>query len=241
MFAESAELYDLIYGSFKDYESEAAAVAGLLARVAPSAHTILDVGCGTGEHARWLETAHGYRVDGLDIEPDFVKVAGTKLPSSRFWCADMAGFSLGTAYDAVLCLFSAIGYVVSVERLESALSAFRAHLRPGGVALVEPWFEPDGWHPGRVHVLTSESEDTHVVRMSHSTVRDRVSVLDFHYLVGTSHGVEHRREQHELGLFTREEMLAGFRRAGFERTAHEPEGLTGRGLYIATRGVQAAG
>lgn len=241
MFAESADLYDLIYGSFKDYESEAAAVAALLARVAPAAHRVLDVGCGTGEHARWLEARHGYRVDGLDIEPGFVSRARTKLPSSRFWCEDMAGFSLGTAYDAVVCLFSSIGYVVTLERLESALTAFREHLRPGGVALVEPWFEPDTWHPGRVYVLTSESGDAHVVRMSHSTVRGRVSVLDFHYLVGTPDGVEHRREQHELGLFTRDEMLACFRRAGFARIDHEPEGLTGRGLYIATRGTQAAG
>jgi ubiquinone/menaquinone biosynthesis C-methylase UbiE len=69
MFSESPELYDVIYGSFKDYSAESQAVAGLLSQVAPGAHNILDIGCGTGEHARFLQSTHGYQVDGLDIEP----------------------------------------------------------------------------------------------------------------------------------------------------------------------------
>ena len=234
MFSEAPELYDLIYGSFKDYGSESAAVAGLLKKRAPEARTLLDVGCGTGEHARHLQASHGYRVDGLDIEPGFVDLARSKLPDSRFWVEDMAGFDIGEAYDAVLCLFSAIGYVVTLERLETALASFRAHLRPGGVALVEPWFEPDGWTPGRVYVHTSESEGLHVVRASHSIVKDSVSVLDFHYLIGRPEGIEHRTETHELGLFTRDQMLDCFQRAGFGHVEHDPEGLIGRGMYVAT-------
>ena len=233
MFSESPELYDLIYGSFKDYEAEAAQVADLLGRVAPDAKTVLDVGCGTGEHARILRAAHGYEVHGLDIEPGFVELARQKVPESRFWAGDMAGFSLGTTFDAVICLFSSIGYVGSTERLVVALESFRAHLNPGGVAVVEPWFEPQAWHPGRVYVHRSESDSLHIVRMSHSDVRDRVSLLEFHYLIGTEKGVEHRTEHHDLALFTREEMMRAFGAAGFEEVAHDPKGLIGRGLYTA--------
>jgi SAM-dependent methyltransferase len=57
------------------------------------------------------------------------------LPDS----ADPADFNLGLTFDAVVCLFSAIGYVVTVKRLHSALAAMARHLRPGGVLLVEPW------------------------------------------------------------------------------------------------------
>lgn len=233
MFSESPELYDVIYSSFKDYASESQAVATLLRQVAPDARDILDVGCGTGEHARHLQCTHEYRVDGLDIEPGFLQRARAKLPDSTFWQGDMSDFSLGRSYDAVLCLFSAIGYVVSLDRLRAALSSFRTHLRPGGVALVEPWFQPDEWHPGRVYMVTTESEGLHVVRMSHSTVRGRVSVLDFHYLIGTPEGIDHRTETHELGLFTRDEMLASFAEAGFDSVDHDPEGLIGRGMYVA--------
>src|SRR5690348_4593728 len=71
MFSESAAFYDLIYSAFKDYPAEAAALAGVIRREHPRAKTILDVACGTGEHARLLAREHGFDVDGLDLDPAF--------------------------------------------------------------------------------------------------------------------------------------------------------------------------
>lgn len=51
MFSKSAELYDQIYLEFKDYKAEAQRISELLAGEHPSARTLLDVACGTGEHA----------------------------------------------------------------------------------------------------------------------------------------------------------------------------------------------
>ena len=58
-----------------------------------------------------------------------------------------------------------------------------------------------------------------------------VSVVDFHYLVGTLDGVEQFSEHHELGLFTVEQQLEAFRAAGLE-VEHDPEVPMGRGLYV---------
>lgn len=232
MFSKTAELYDVIYGSFKDYDAESERIASLLASVAPGAESVLDVGCGTGEHARHL-SGHGYAVDGLDIEPGFVEVAQRKLPESRIWRADMAGFSLDRSYDVVLCLFSSIGYLCELKRVERALGCFRRHLNPGGVALVEPWFEPSGWRAGSTYLHSAESDSLKVARLSHSEVEGRISTLDFHYLIATAEGIEHRRETHRLGLFTRGEMIGCFERAGFDGVEYDANGLIGRGMYIA--------
>jgi predicted TPR repeat methyltransferase len=51
MFSASAEFYDLIYSTFKDYEAEAAQMASLLRRLNPRFKTVLDVECGTGDAA----------------------------------------------------------------------------------------------------------------------------------------------------------------------------------------------
>ncbi len=166
MFSRSAELYDQIYGQIKDYADESRRVAELLGRLHTGARTLLDVGCGTGEHGRLLARDHDYDVDGLDVEPDFVRLARRKHPDRTFTRGDMTDFDLGRRYDAVLCLFSSIGYVKTLENVERALRRFRAHLAGGGVVVLEPWIEPDAWHTGRVFLHTAESEEVTVCRMA---------------------------------------------------------------------------
>ena len=233
MFSKSARLYDLIYGQFKDYAEESRRIAALLERLHPEAETVLDVGCGTGEHARFLREAHGYRVDGVDLEPECVRIAAEKCPEGRFVCGDMTTFVLERRYDAVLCLFSSIGYSRSLDGVGRALARFREHLAPGGVVVVEPWIEPDAWQEGRVHMHTAESDEEKVCRMGHASRYGKVSVLTFHYLLGRESGIEHFTEVHEMGLFTREELESGFREASLEVVEYDPEGLIGRGLFVA--------
>lgn len=232
MFSGSAELYDLIYSGFKDYPAEARELAALVRHAHPGARTVLDVACGTGEHARLLADEHGFAVDGLDLDPAFVEIARRKLPRGSVHQGDMTSFALPRRYDVVLCLFSSIGYVRTLETVRRTLERFRAHLADGGIVLVEPWFAPGVLEPGRVHVHTAESPGVSVARMSHIEVDDRLSRLRFEYLIGRPAGIEHVVELHELGLFTTGEMLDCFRGAGLHAT-HDPKGLIGRGLFVA--------
>lgn len=232
MFSASADLYDLIYASFKDYPVEATELAALIRRVHPRARTVLDVACGTAEHARLLHEVHGFAVDGLDLDPGFVRIARAKLRDGTVHEADMTSFSLPERYDVVQCLFSSIGYVRTLDNVQRALERFRAHLAPGGIVIVEPWFPPGVLEHGRVSVNTAESPEVKVCRMAYTEVDARLSRLRFEYLIGRSTGIEHSAELHELGLFSTEEMMECFRRAGLS-AEHDGKGLFGRGLFVA--------
>ena len=232
MFSRSAELYDAIYGAFKDYAAEATAIATLVRTARPDAHTILDVGCGTGEHARHLRMSHGFEVDGLDLDPGLLAVARDKVPDARFFEADMADFDLGARYDVVMCLFSSIGYLRTLDRVTAALRCFRRHLTDGGVVIVEPWFVPGVLTIGPGSTKHGETADGRVARTSTTVVDGRLSTLYFDYRIEDAAGVRNAHEVHELGLFTGEEMLASVHDAGLAAT-HDPSGLTGRGLYVA--------
>lgn len=232
VFTGSAHLYDAVYRAFKDYAAEAAQVAGLLASLHPACAHVLDVGCGTGEHAVHLRRSHALRVDGLDLDPQLLAVARRKLPEAEFFVGDMADFALPRRYDAVICLFSAIGYVRTLDRVAAALACFRRHVEAGGLVVVEPWFEPGLLRIGAGEVRESATAAGRVRRASHVTVEGTLSRIVFDYTVHDAEGVREFQEVHELGLFTGAEMRAAFRQAGLA-AAFDPVGFTGRGLYTA--------
>lgn len=231
MFKETPDLYDIIY-AFKNYAAEAAQIAAVVRGACPHARRVLDVGCGTGGHARYLAEEQGFEVDGVDLEPGLLEVARGKHRAGTYYLADMSDFALATRYDAVICLFSSIGYLVTLERVRRALECFRRHLEVGGVVVVEPWFEPgvleDGWESRQV----VEHEGRQVVRAARTEVEGRISRLWFDYRIETADGVREVAEVHELGLFTADELREAFAQAGL-RAEYDPTGLTGRGLWVA--------
>ncbi|HEY4346195.1 MAG TPA: class I SAM-dependent methyltransferase [Gaiellaceae bacterium] len=233
MFSHSARIYDAVY-SFKDYAAESEQIDAVIRDRAPGAASLLDVACGTGRHLGHLRAR--YRVEGIDLDPQLIAVARERLGDVPLHVGDMTSFDLGRRFDAVTCLFSAIGYVGTVDRLDAAIAAMSRHLEPGGVMVVEPWLTPEAWVPGRPHILTVDEPDLKVARMTMSGREGRLAIMDFSYLVGTREGVRHFEERHEAALFTDAEYRQAFERAGFESVEHDEEGLIGRGLYIATRG-----
>jgi SAM-dependent methyltransferase len=243
MYSASAEFYDLIYSSFKDYPGEATQIATVLRRINPRCRTVLDVACGTGEHARLLG-GMGFEVDGLDLDPAFVRIARLKHPAGRFFEADMSDFRLPHRYDAVLCLFSSIGYLKTLDRVGRALIGFRDHLSPGGVIVIEPWYPPGvldpdrfarngAFTPGSSAIDSGEANGVRVSRVCRVEVDGRLSRLNFDYEIEDAKGTRRASEVHELGLLTTAEMMQAFRDAGLA-AVHDPKGLTDRGLFVAT-------
>jgi len=230
MFSRSAPLYDTIYASIRDYPREAAELDRLIQQRRPGARTLLDVACGTGAH---LEHLSGYDVEGLDLDPEMLAVARERLPDVPFHEGDMVAFDLGRRFDAVVCMFSSIGYVETEERLRSAIASMGRHLEPGGVLVVEPWLSPDDWLDRHVGAVFVDEPELKIARINAAERDGNVSMFEFAYLVGTPDGVEHFTERHELGLFTVEEYIGAFRAAGLEAD-HDQEGPMGRGLYVAT-------
>lgn len=232
-YTRSAAFYDVIHAG-KPYADEAAAVhTRIQAHLRSGGDTLLDVGCGTGNHAAHLR-GH-YRVEGLDLEERLLRIARERYPDAAFHQGDMTDFDLGRRFDAVTCLFSAIGYARTEDALRRTIAGFARHLRPGGVAVVEPWLTPERFTPGMPKLDVFESPELKVARMGRTEWEGDLSVIVFVHMVGHPGGIDHWEDRHLLGLFTHPQMLDAFAAAGLEVVEYDPHGLIGRGLYVARR------
>lgn len=132
-----AKYYDLIY-HWKDYRSEAEKIRQLIRGYKRTpGNSLLDVGCGTGMHIRYLKK--DFECVGIDSSPRMLSLARKKVAGVRFEEGDMVDFNLGRRFDVVVCLFSGIGYLRTRRRIRKALKNFSRHLRIGGVLIIEPW------------------------------------------------------------------------------------------------------
>lgn len=232
MYTRLAELYDVIYAK-KDYATEARLIHGVIDRCARTPHrdrrTLLDVACGTGVHLSHLRA--WYDVEGIELSPWMLNVARRRLPDVPLFQYDMRHFDLGRRFDAVTCLFSAIGYMRSVSELRRAIATMARHVLPDGLVIVEPWLSPDRFIDGHLHADVAEGDGLKVARVAVGRREGDVSVLDMHHMVASKTGVERFFERHEVRLFTHEQYLSAFTAAGLV-VVFDPEGLTGRGLYV---------
>jgi ubiquinone/menaquinone biosynthesis C-methylase UbiE len=230
----SVVYYDKIYAlQGKDYRREteylvdAIRPRGISKRANP-----LDVACGTGGHLLYL--LKNFDVEGVDVSLDFIKIARSKLPKTKFYVGDMRTFSTGKEYNIVTCLFSSIGFMNTLGQLQSAIRNMAKHVKKGGLLIVEPWFAPGQMENGRVSVTVVDEEKLKLVRMNTIKVEGNLSSFDFHYLVGTSAGTEHFVEKHRLGLYTRDEIAGAFQKCGLT-VEYDEKGPTGRGLYLGKK------
>jgi len=231
MFTKSAAFYDAIY-AWKDYEAEAQHLHELIQHHGP-AWSLLDVACGTGAHLTFLRA--NYVVEGLDLNPEMLAIARAHLPGVPFHLASMLDFDLGRHFDVVTCLFGSIGYSKTVPAMRQAVAAMARHVNRNGLLIIEPWLTPEAFTWPRLSAQFVDLPDLKIARISRNALENRLSILDFRYLVGTPTDIDYFTERHELGLFTSEDLTSAFEACGLQ-VSYDEKGLNGRGLYV---GVQA--
>jgi SAM-dependent methyltransferase len=91
---------------------------------------VLEVGCGRGATARWLQETFGCRVTGVELNPAAAAEAARDLAAVH--CGDVATAPLGGPYDLVV----ALELFEHLPRAESVLARLAEHTRPGGRILL---------------------------------------------------------------------------------------------------------
>ncbi|UOQ67736.1 class I SAM-dependent DNA methyltransferase [Hymenobacter volaticus] len=231
MFTKTAEYYDALY-HFKDYGEACNSLHELIQQHVPHAKSLLDVACGTGKHLEYLQ--HHYSCSGLDLNPELLAVAHKRCPMVPLHQGDMSDFRLPSAFDVVVCLFSSIGYVQTLENLRKAVTCFTQHLNSGGLLVIEPWITPENYWVNRITANFVDQPNLKIAWMYTSQLRGRTSIFDINYLVGTKEGVNSFTESHVMGLWTDSEYRDIIETAGI-KVQYDAQGLFGRGMYYGIK------
>jgi SAM-dependent methyltransferase len=229
-----ADVYDLIFGSRgKDYDGEAAEVARQVRARFPGANSLLDVGCGTGNHLERFRRLFDH-VEGVEPAPSMRRRAERKLPSVRLHAADMRELRLDREFDAVSSMFGPIGYMADEAQLRTAVARMAAHLVPGGVLVLDPWWFPESFIDGYVMAEVARDECRSVARVSHSARTGSSMCIAATYVIGDARGITEFRTQDRLTLFRQDQYADAFLAAGLT-VEYLPGTGTERGLFVGTR------
>ncbi len=101
---------------------------------------ILDLGCGTGEHSRFL-AAQGFEVVGVDASPAMIeKATDTPLPENlRFVQGDIAEVAalVEGQFDGAICLGNTLPHLQDRRALSSCASGLRSRLGEGAALVLQ--------------------------------------------------------------------------------------------------------
>ncbi len=219
-FGAYSRYYDLLYRD-KAYGDEAAHISQLIRDRAPSATTLLELGCGTGGHAVKL-AEHGFAIHGVDLSDTMLAAARQHANAKlTFELGDARTVRVGRTFDAVVSVFHVMSYQTTNADLAAAFATARAHLASGGVFVFDCWYGP-AVLTDRPVVRVREIADDHVevTRIAEPVMHAEENIVDVNYHVflrdkPTGERSE-LRETHRMRYLFSPEVAQFLDAAGFE-------------------------
>lgn len=205
LYNDFAKYYDKLYNEV-DYEGEIEFIKWAVKKHKTSSKNLLmDVACGTGTHAEKLTDC--FKVTGVDISPKMLEIARKKVLNANFIQGDMKCLDVGSKFDVITCIFSAIHYNRNIKELEITLQNFYDHLNPGGILIFDLSLNKNNWIEGLVSVDTVVEEDLKIARICQSNLKEGIFNANFVFLVKDHGEFDFDIDQHELGIFEVEEVM----------------------------------
>lgn len=218
--AAYAAAYDQLYGD-KDYTAEVDLIEHLFQRYSPEpVSRVLDLGCGTGNHALPL-AQRGYGVVGVDRSAEMLRQASERASSARLVLGDITEVDLAETFDAVLMMFAVLGYQTRNCDVRAALAAARRHLDNGGLLFADVWYGPAvlAQRPSERVKVIDAPDGVQLIRVASSELDSLHSLCTVRYHLWRIEEGRVRaevREEHPMRYFFAPELELVLNQAGFE-------------------------
>jgi SAM-dependent methyltransferase len=175
---------------------------------------ILDLGCGTGNHALPL-AERGHQVTGVDRSSGMLAQARAKAPTlalaraPEFVEGDIRRLDLGRRFDVALMMFMVLGYQYENTDLVAALAGLRRHLAPSGLFVFDVWngIAVLAQRPGE-RTVEGRDGDTRIVRRTRTRLEPIAQLCHVHFDIERTDrtGTTTWEEMHTMRFFFPQEL-----------------------------------
>jgi SAM-dependent methyltransferase len=224
LFDRFARYYD---GDYRDYVVDVDLILDLASE---AGDPILELGCGTGRVIQPL-VQEGYSVTGIDISPQLLSVARTKLANRtsadvQLVESDLTAFDLpNKGYRLAIFASNTLMHMTSSQEQTAALANVYRHLAPGALLFID-LFNPDVARLVAVNNVMEladewewEERGAHVLKWSVRTVDFAEQLQDTLFIyeeIGDDGGVRRTPCPFVLRFLWRSEAELMLEKCGFE-------------------------
>lgn len=241
VFGNYAHYYNLLYKD-KDYKGEVDYIQQLITRFSTNkVQSILDFGCGTGNHAHLL-SQKGYSVVGVDRSQKMIDIAKTRnTDQTEFFVGDITKIYLEKQFDVISSLFHVISYITENKDLDAFIENISKHLKNDGLLIFDCWYGPAVLtdRPA-TRVKRLEDEKIIVTRIAEPVMHPNENIVDVRYEVMIEDKITKKtdriHEVHPMRYFFKPEMELLFERHGL-KLMHCEEWMTGKPVGFETWGA----
>jgi len=221
LYSELSEYYFSIESNHREIQNDISLIRSYLNGL--DQPSILDLGCGTGEHLNALKK-FGVKGVGIDISPEMLDVAKKRYPTGvEFINKSFSTFDYYNEFDAILCLFGSMVYLLNDKDVDNFFwNTWRA-LKPGGIGIFELWHStPVKKIKSRplTHISRTKYEDIIIERERGFNIIEEskrtIVKVEYIYKVLSSNSSETYNDSHIMRAFTLDEISAFIKSNGFE-------------------------
>ena len=139
-YSKLADIYDAVMEDV-DYELWADYIDAIMLEHHPNPVDILELACGTGSVALFLDELECYNVVGTDKSSQMIQKAREKNKAMRckvdFEVMDFLNLQLNQTFDAVFSVFDSINYLQNSDEVLTFLNETLSVLKPGGLLIFD--------------------------------------------------------------------------------------------------------
>lgn len=239
-FAAYSQYYDLL-NKDKDYQTEADYIHRLIQRYNSNASSILELGCGSGNHATHL-TNKGYSITGIEQSQTMLEQAVAKhIPGFHPLLGDITNFRIDRQFDCAISLFHVISYLTNTTALVNCFINVEKHLKSKGIFIFDVWYSPAVYtQKPETRIRRMENDYIKITRIAESRMKTESNTVNVEFEVliedKTTHRTEVIKEVHPMKHFSIPEIELLAIQTGFAILKTE-EFLTGKNPDTSTWGV----